>query len=57
MKVIDRHTKKELSYTEILVEVNRDRSDEWEDYNKVDLDKLPEEVLEWLDPQYYEVVL
>ena len=57
MKVIDRHTRKQLSYAEILEEVNRDRSDEWEDYDRADLDTTPEEVLEWIDPQYFEVEL
>lgn len=57
MKVIDRHTRKQLSHAEILEEVNRDRSDEWEDYDMTDLDTTPEEVLEWIDPQYFEVEL
>jgi hypothetical protein len=57
MKVINRHTGKELSHTEILVEVNRDHSDEWQDYDEADLNWMPDEVLEWLDPQYYEVTL
>lgn len=57
MKVIDRHTRKQLSHAEILEEVNRDRSDEWEDYDMTDLDTIPEEVLEWIDPQYFEVEL
>ena len=57
MKVINKHTGKELSHAEILEEVNRDRSDEWQDNNEDDLRETPDEVLEWVDPQYYEVVL
>lgn len=57
MKVIDKHTKKQLNISEILIEVNRDHSAEWQDYNEDDLKETPEEVLYWLDPQYYEVSL
>lgn len=57
MKVVDKDTNKQLSISEILIEVNRDHSAEWEDYNEDDLRETPEEVLYWLDPQYYEVSL
>lgn len=57
MIVIDKHTNKQLNVAEILSEVNRDHSAEWEDYNEEDLRETPEEVLYWLDPQYYEVKL
>ncbi len=57
MKVINKHTGKELSHAEILEEVNRDRSDEWQDYNEDDLNRIPNEVFEWIDPQYFEVIL
>lgn len=53
MKVIDKTTGKELSKTEILKEVNRDRSDEWQDYNETDLEKTPSEVLFWVDEEYF----
>jgi len=53
MKVIDKHTGKELNRAEILEEVNRDRSDEWQDYTPEDLEQTPGEVLEWIDPQYF----
>ena len=48
MKVINKHTGKELSHAEILEEVNRGRSDEWQDYNEDDLRETPDEVLEWV---------
>ncbi len=55
MKVIDKTTGKELSKAEILEEVNRDRSDEWQDYNETDLEKTPNEVLFWVDEKYFTV--
>jgi hypothetical protein len=57
MKVIDKHTGRELSHAEILEEVNRDRSDEWSNYNGLDLKETPAEVLEWIDPQYFHIIL
>ena len=53
MIIIDRHTHKMLTDTEILAEVNRDHSDEWEDYTMLDLQTTPDEVVEWIDPQYF----
>jgi hypothetical protein len=57
MKVIDKHTGRELSHAEILEEANRDRSDEWSNYNGLDLKETPAEVLEWIDPQYFDIIL
>jgi hypothetical protein len=57
MKVIDKHTGRELSHAEILEEANRDRSDEWVNYNGLDLKETPAEVLEWIDPQYFHIIL
>ena len=53
MKVIDKHTGKELSREEILKEANRDHSDEFIAYTMEDLEQTPGEVLEWIDPQYF----
>jgi len=57
MKVIDKQTGKELTKAEILKEVNRDRSEEWQDYVMEDFETMPEDLVDWIDPQYYEVVL
>ena len=57
MKVIDRHTGKELTKAEILEEVNRDRSEGWQNYVMEDFETMPEDLVDWIDPQYYEVVL
>ena len=54
-EVIDKYTNKPLSNDEILAEVNRDRSQEWTDYDKNDITYHADEVLEWLDPQYFEI--
>ena len=53
-RVIDKHTGKELSPEEILEEANRDHSDEFIAYTMEDLEQTPEEVLEWIDPQYFD---
>jgi len=53
MIIIDRHTHKTLTDIEILAEVNRDHSDEWEEYTMHDLNTTPDEVVEWIDPQYF----
>jgi hypothetical protein len=42
-----------MSDDEIIVEVNRDRSDEWQDYSIVELKDNPSEVLQWIDTEYY----
>ncbi len=57
MKVIDRHTGRELSKIEILEEINRDRSEGWQNYVMEDFETMPEDLLDWIDPKYYEVVL
>lgn len=54
-QVIDRHTGRKLSDAQILDEVNRDRSSEWQDYTLQDLETAPQEVLYWIDEQYYQV--
>jgi hypothetical protein len=53
--VIDKHTNKELTRSEILDEVNRDRSEAWTDYTLEDLVLAPEEVLFWIDETYYDM--
>ena len=37
---------------QVLEEVNRDRSDEWQDYTLEDLEEYPDEVLEWIEHLY-----
>lgn len=54
-RVIDKHTGKELSREEILEEANRDHSDEFILYTLEDLEQTPDEVLEWIDPQYFDM--
>lgn len=56
MKVIDKHTNKELSIKEILAEANRDHSDEFQPYTMSDWKESPEDVLDWIDPQYFTIV-
>jgi hypothetical protein len=37
---------------QVLEEVNRDRSDGWQDYTLEDLEEYPSEVLEWIEHMY-----
>ena len=53
--VISKDTRQRLSYNEILDEVNRDRSEGWSAYTLDDLITMPDDVIDWLDLQYYEV--
>lgn len=55
--VIDKSDKQVLADYEILDELNRDRSDEWSEYNLDDLHKNPKETLFWIDTEYYEVII
>jgi hypothetical protein len=55
--VVDNSTGKALTDAEILAEINRDRSEGWIDYDQADLDDEPIQVLEWLDENYYEVII
>lgn len=57
MKVIDKHTGKQLSPQEILDEANRDHSDQFEAYTLDDLATMPEDVADWIDPQYFDVTI
>jgi hypothetical protein len=43
--------------SEILDEVNRDRSDEWTDYTFQDIFLMPQDIAEMLDPQYYDACI
>jgi hypothetical protein len=56
-QVIDKHDGHVLTDSEILDEANRDHSDEWSNYNGLDLKETPAEVLEWIDPQYFDIKL
>ena len=57
MIVFDKMTGRPLSHQEILAEVNRDRSDEWQPYTEEDLICAPNDLADWIDPTYYEVQL
>lgn len=53
MVVISKDTGKELTNKQILEEVNRDRSEDWEDYTMDDLKESRNEVIQWIDREYY----
>lgn len=53
--VIDRNTGKKLTAKQILAEVNRDRSDDWKDFDNKDLQGSSSDVLEWLNPEFFEI--
>lgn len=53
MLVIDRYTNKKLTHKQILAEVNRDHSDEWQEYTQYDIRAWPNDVLSWIDPEFY----
>ena len=57
VRVVSKDTNKTLSEDEVLIEVNRDRSEEWSDYTLADLKAYPEEVTDWIDRQYYDVFI
>lgn len=57
LRVFDKDLKRYLTATEVLQEVNRDRSDDFIPYNSMDLLLNPEDIADWIDPQYYEVLL
>lgn len=57
LRVFDKDLKRYLTATEVLQEVNRDRSADWTPYNSMDLLLNPEDIADWIDPQYYEVLL
>lgn len=54
-QVLDKYTNKSLTDIEILLEVNRDKSAQWTPYDANDLIFYPQEVLEWIDPNYYQI--
>jgi hypothetical protein len=56
MIVISKDTYQELTDEEILEEVNRDRSEDWQDYTLDDLKKSRKEVIQWIDTEYYIVI-
>lgn len=52
-------TKQKLNNDEILFEINRDRSEEWQDYTLEDLfdSNVLDNALSWIDTDYYEIEL
>lgn len=57
LRVFDKDLQRNLSASEVLQEVNRDRSADWTPYNNLDLLLNPEDIADWIDPQFYEVTL
>jgi hypothetical protein len=57
LTVIDKQTNRLLNAYEVLEEVNRDRSSDWSDYTVFDLVKHPEDLMDWIDSQYYTMEL
>ena len=57
LRVFDKDLMRYLGASEILDEVNRDRSSDWTPYNSMDLLLNPEDIADWIDPQYYDVLL
>lgn len=57
LRVFDKDTHRYLGATEILDEVNRDRTTEWTPYDAMDLLLCPEDLAMWIDPQFYEVMV
>ena len=57
LRVFDRDLNRYLTAAEVLQEVNRDRSADWTPYDSMDLLLNPEDIADWIDPQYYDVLL
>lgn len=57
LRVFDKDLQRYLTAAEVLQEVNRDRSADWTPYNSVDLLLNAEDVADWIDPQFYDVLL
>lgn len=54
-EVFDRHSGEVLTALEVLEEVNRDRSADWSDFDINDIKNRFDEVLKWLDPEYFDI--
>ena len=57
LRVFDRDLNRYLTAAEVLQEVNRDRSADWTPYDSMDLLLNPEDIADWIDPQFYDVLL
>lgn len=53
LTVTDRYSGKKLTHKQILFEVNRDRSEEWQAYTRYDIRVWPNDILMWIDPEFY----
>ena len=53
LRVFDKDLQRNLTASEILQEVNRDRSADWIPYNNMDLLLNPDDIAHWIDEQYY----
>jgi hypothetical protein len=54
-QVLSKCNGRALTDAEILAEVNRDRSDDWIDYNQSDLENSASDVLDWIDTEFFEI--
>lgn len=54
-QVINKCTGHLLTDAEILAEVNRDRSDDWIEYNQFDLQNSTSDVLDWINTEFFDV--
>ena len=56
-QVIDKHSGRALTVNEILDEANRDHTSEFSDSDIEDWETSPEDVLDFIDPQYFDIKL
>lgn len=57
LRVFDKDLQRYLSAAEVLQEVNRDRSEDFVPYDSMDLLLNPEDVADWIDSQFYDVLI
>ena len=53
--VIDRITGAQLNSSQILFEVNQDRSESWDSFTLEDLEASPHDVLGWLSHDFFSI--
>lgn len=57
LRVFDKDLQRYLTAAEVLEEVNRDRSADFTPYDSMDLLLNPEDLADWIDPQFYDVLI
>jgi hypothetical protein len=57
LRVFDKDLQRYLTAAEVLQEVNRDRSEDFTPYDSMDLLLNPEDVADWIDSQFYDVLI